>query len=225
MKIYYHPVSTTSRPLMLFAAESGLDIDFQVVDLFTGEHFQPAYAVINPNCQVPMLEDGDFRLTESSAILKYLADKTGSPAYPADLRQRARVNERMDWFNTGLYRDLGYGLVYPQVLPNYKRPDDTLQAGTLAWGREKSKGWLKILDENLIGPRNAYLCGDHVTIADYLGAAYLTLGEVIRVDYSAYPNVSRWLRNMKARPSWPKVNEAFYAYFVAPFKDSPFEGL
>jgi len=42
IKLYYHPVSTTSRPLMLFAAESGLDIDFKVVDLFTGEHLQPA---------------------------------------------------------------------------------------------------------------------------------------------------------------------------------------
>lgn len=225
MKIYYHPVSTTSRSVMLFAAESGLDIDFKVVDLFTGEHLQPAYAAINPNCQVPVLEDGDFRLTESSAILKYLADKTGSPAYPSAPRKRARVNEMMDWFNTGLYRDLGYGLIYPQVLPNYRRPDDKVQAGTLAWGRDKARGWLKILDENLIGPHNDFLCGEQITIADYLGAAMLTLGEVIRLDYSAYRNVTRWLDNMKARPSWPKVNEAFYAHFVAPFKDTPFEGL
>ena len=93
MKIYYHPVSTTSRMLMLFAAETGLKADFQVVDLFTGEHVQPAYAALNPRCMVPMLEDGDFRLTESSAILKYLAEKMGSPLYPADLRKRAKINE------------------------------------------------------------------------------------------------------------------------------------
>ena len=210
---------------MLFAADSGLDIDFKLVDLFTGEHLKEAYAAINPNRQVPVLEDGDFRLTESSAILKYLADKAGSPAYPSDLRKRARVNEMMDWFNTGLYRDLGYGLIYPQVLPNYRRPDDKVQAGTLAWGRDKARGWLKILDEKLIGPRNAYLCGDQITIADYLGAPMLTLGEVIRIEYSAYRNVSRWLGNMKARPNWAKVNEGFYAHFVTPFKDAPFEGL
>ena len=49
MKVYYHPVSTTSRPIMLFAAENRFDLDFKVVDLFTGEHLQSAYAAINPN--------------------------------------------------------------------------------------------------------------------------------------------------------------------------------
>lgn len=225
MKLYYHPVSTTSRPIMLLAAESGLDLEYVVVDLFAGEHVQPKFAGINPSRLVPVLEDGDFRLTESSAILKYLADKAGSPAYPAEPRQRARIHEIMDWFNTGLYRDLGYGLIYPQVLPQYRRPDEQVQAATLAWGREKAKGWLKILDENLIGPQRAWLVGDSVTIADYFGASMLTLGEVIRLDYSAYPNVTRWLDNVKARPAWPKANEAFYAHFVAPSRDTPFEGL
>lgn len=224
MKIYYHPVSTTSRPLMLFAAESGLDIDFKVVDLLTGEHLQPAYAAINPNCMVPVLEDGDFRLTESSAILKYLADKTGSPAYPSDPRRRARVNEMMDWFNTGLYRELGYGLIYPQVFPHHRRATDELQTGTIAWGKEKAKGWLKILDEKLIGSKNAYLCGSEITIADYFGASILTLGELIRCNYSAYPNIQRWLGNMKALPSWPKVNQAFYD-LVGTVRNAPFEAI
>ena len=110
MKLYYHPVSTTSRPVVLFAAESGIELDYQIVDLFTGDQYKPEYSAINPSHQVPVLDDGEFRLTESSAILKYLADKTGSPAYPQDLRKRARVNERMDWFNTGFYRDFSYGL-------------------------------------------------------------------------------------------------------------------
>jgi len=224
MKIYYHPVSTTSRPLMLFAAESGIDVEFQLVDLMTGEHLKPAYAAINPNCLVPMLEDGDFRLTESSAILKYLADKTGSPAYPTDLRKRARVNEMMDWFNSNFYRDFSYGLIYPQVFPNHRRPTDEQQAGTISWGKEKAKRWLQILDENLIGPRNAYLCGDQITIADYLGAPMLTLGEVIRCDFAAYPNVRRWLGNVKALKSWNKVNEAFYGLLGA-FKEMTFETI
>lgn len=224
MKIYYHSISTTSRPLMLFVAENGLDVDFQLVDLMTGEHMKPAYAAINPNCLVPMLEDGDFRLTESSAILKYLAEKTGSPAYPTDIRKRARVNEMMDWFNSNFYRDFSYGLIYPQVFPNHRRPTDEQQAGTIAWGKEKAKRWLQILDANFIGPRNAYLCGDKITIADYLGAPMVTLGEVIRCDFSAYPNVRRWLGNMKGLKSWDKVNEAFYGMLGA-FKEMKFEAI
>ena len=77
---------------------------------------------------VPVLEDGDFRLTESSAILKYLADKFDSPLYPKDLRQRARVNERMDWFNTQLSRDFCFGLVFAQLLPHHKRRSDEARA-------------------------------------------------------------------------------------------------
>ena len=129
MKLYYHPVSTTSRPIVLFAAESGIDLEYELVDLFTGEQYQPQYAAINPSRQVPVLEDEDFRLTESSAILKYLADKTGSPAYPADLRKRARVNERMDWLNTGFYRDFSYGFPIRRSFRSCAGPTITCRRG------------------------------------------------------------------------------------------------
>ena len=208
MKLYYHPASTTSRPLMLFAAESGLKIDFQVVDLFTGEHYQPPFAEgINPNKQVPVLEDGDFRLTESATILKYLAVKTKSPLYPEELKARARVNERIDWINTQLNRDLCYGLVYPQAFPHHKRPTDEHQKGTLSWAKERAAGWLKVMNDHIIGPKNAYLCGDKITLADYYGAPFAALTGVIRSDLSAYPNVKRWLGNMKKLKSWAKTNE------------------
>ena len=205
MKIYYHPASTTSRPLMLFANESGIKVDFQVVDLFTGEHYQAPYEKINPNHLVPVLDDGDFRLTESSAILKYLADKNGSPAYPKELKERARVNERMDWINTQLNRDLCYGLVYPQAFPHHKRPGDELQKGTLSWAKERAAGWLKVMNDHVIGPTNAYLCGNAITLADYHAASYVALAEVIGSDLSAYPNVKKWLGRMKALKSWPQV--------------------
>ena len=58
-----------------------------------------------------------------------------------------------------------------------------------------------------------------------MAACYITLGEVIRLDYSAYPNLGRWLANIKALPYWAKTNEAFYGHFVAPCKDTPFERL
>lgn len=221
MKLYYHPASTTSRIVQQFAVDQGIELEYQVVDLFTGEHRQPEFVGINPSGLVPVLEDGDFRLTESSAIVKYLADKAASPAYPKDLKARARVNEMMDWFNANLYKDLGYGLIYPQTFPHHLRPSAEVQAGTLDWGRKKAESWLKILDESLIGPDKAYLCGDQITLADYLGAEMITAGELVHCSYAAYPNIRRWLGNMKALPSWRKVHETIDG-FAASLKDKSF---
>ncbi len=225
MKLYYHPVSTVSRPIVLFAADNAIPLEYQVIDLMTGEHLKEPYAAINPSRLVPVLEDGDFRLTESSAILKYLADKVGSSAYPKDLRQRARVNERMDWLNTGFYRDFSYGFLYPQIFPFMKRPDEKVQAGTIAWGKDKALSWLKVLDESLIGPKAAYLVGNDLTLADYLGSIMALGGEAIDCKFANYPNICRWLGNMKKLKSWEGVNEAFYKFVVEPNKGKAFVQL
>ena len=73
----------------------------------------------------------------------------------------------------------------------------------------------------MIGPNKRFLCGDRVTLADYMGAEMVALGEVIRSDFKAYPNVQRWLKNMKALKSWPKVHEVIEG-FTASVKDQPF---
>ncbi len=159
MKLHFHPGSTTSRTIMLFCAEAKIDYEPVVVDIMTGAHHQEPFVSLNPSRQVPVLEDGDFVLTESSAILKYLADKVDSPAYPKDLKKRARVNERMDWLNTNYYREWGYHLIYPQVFPHHVREPAAGQEATIAWGKVKSEEWLKLLDEHVIGD-HAYLCGD-----------------------------------------------------------------
>lgn len=224
MKLYMHPVSMTSRPIRLFIADNNIDVEEVVVDLMTGEHLKEPFCTINPNRLVPVLEDGDFRLTESSAILKYLADKIGSPAYPKDLRQRAKVNEMMDWLNTNFYREFGYGLCYPQIFPHLRRPSEEVQKATLEWGKEHSRKWLQVLNDHWIGPRKPYLCGDQITIADYFGASLVTLGEVVRCDFSPYPNIQRWLANMKKRPNWAKVNETFYG-LVEAVKQQPFVAI
>ena len=224
MKLYMHPVSMTSRPVRLFIAENKIDVEEQLVDLMTGEHLKEAYASLNPNSLVPMLEDGDLRLTESSAILKYLADKIDSPAYPKDLKRRAKVNEMMDWINTNFYRDWGYNLAYPQLFPHLKRRSDEAQAATIEIGQQNARKWLKVLNDYWIGPNKQYLCGDQITIADYFGAGIVTLGEVIRCDFSPYPNVRRWLDNMKKLPTWPKVNEVF-DQLVDAVKGQPFHAI
>jgi glutathione S-transferase len=215
MKLYMHPVSITSRPVRLFIAESKIPVEEVFVDLMKGEHYGEAFTAVNPNRMVPVLEDGDLRLTESSAILKYLADKIDSPAYPKDLKQRARVNEAMDWLNTQFYRDWGYGLAYPQIFPHHKRRSEEAQAATVEWGANNSRNWLKLLNDHWLGPNKRYLCGDRITIADYFGVALVTLGELIGCDLSPYPNVQRWVGAIKALPSWGRVNTEFYGYCEA----------
>ena len=212
MKLYQHPASTTCRPLLMFIAEHGLPIDLQVVDLFSGEHLGDDYAAVNPSRLVPALQDGDFLLTESSAILKYLADRFDSPAYPKDLQARARVNERMDWVNTQLSRDLAYGTVYAQIFPHHRRPGDEVQRATVAWGQERAQRWMRVLDQDLLGPKCVFLCGHQITIADYFGAAFAHLAEVIGSDLSRYPNLQRWLDRMKSRPGWEKTYSTIQAF-------------
>ena len=224
MKLYCHPASTTSRIVMMFAAEEGIALDYQIVDLMSGEHLKPEYRALNPNCLVPMLDDDGFLLTESSAIIRYLAGKNGSAAYPTDLKERARVDEAMEWFYSNYYKDHGYGLVYPQVFPHHKRPTEEAHAGSIAWGKQKAQHWLTILDRDLIGPGRKFLCGDKITLADYVGAEMVVLGELVHCTYQDYPNVRRWIADMKALEHWAKVHEVAEG-FVASLKDKQFVSI
>jgi glutathione S-transferase len=211
MKLYMHPVSTGARPVRLMIAEHAIPCEEVFVDLMAGAHHQPPYSDINPNKLIPMLEEDDgWRLTESSAILKYLADKHALRAvYPTGLRERARVNEAMDWVNTQFYRDFGYGLVYPQLFPHHKRRSDEAQGACIEWGQQGAERWLRVLDEHWIGTQKGYLCGDTVTIADYLGSGIVTVGELVGCDFAAYPNIRRWLGNIRQLRSWNEVNAIF----------------
>jgi len=224
MKLYYHPASTTSRPVLQFCAEADISYEPVIVDLTTGEHFKEPYASFNPNCMVPCIDDDGFVLTESSAILKYLAEKHQSPAYPTDLKQRARVNEMMDWFNANLYREYGYHLIYPQIFPHHTRQPDAANKATIEWGKAETRKMLRTLNDHYLGQGKQYLCGDTITIADYFGAALMTAGELIGNDFSAYANIENWLKSIKAMPSWSAVNE-IHNGFAASLKGRSFMTL
>lgn len=202
--LYAHPAATTCRPILMFAEEEGLALDVRLVDVFAGEQCAPAYAALNPNQTVPLLVDGDFRLTESSAILKYLAEQCGSSAYPADLRERARVNALMDWFNTGVMRDLAYGVVYPQVMPHHRRADEAAQQAHLAWSRPLALRWLALLNDHLLGDGRPFLAGRMITLADYFAIGPMLLPELLGEDWARWPQIRRWLGGLKARPGFQR---------------------
>jgi glutathione S-transferase len=222
MKLHMNPVTTTSRPILLLLQDEAIPCDLQIVDLMAGEHKQEPYISLNPAGQIPILEDGALTLTESSAILKYIADKFDSPAYPKELKARAKVNEMMDWFNTSFSRNYCYGLVYPQLMPAvYGGRSDESRTELLDRGRIGSREQLRLLNDHWLGSGKAYLCGQDITLADYLGIGCLTLGEMTRCAFSEYPNVQRWLETMKSRPSWARVHQPFYQV-CASFNEKPF---
>lgn len=209
MRLYHFDGSTTCRPVVMFAHEAGIPLDLVPVDLFAGEQVRPAYLAKNPNGKVPLLEDGRFLLTESSAILKYLAEMSGSRAYPADPQARARVNAQMDWFNTGFYRAYGYGVVYPAVMPDLAHPAPGVQEAVTAAARHESEALLRILNDHMLSDAGPFLGGAEPNLADFLGAAFVTIGEMIGEDFSSRRRVVRWIAAMKARPSWKAANAGF----------------
>jgi glutathione S-transferase len=215
VKLHFDPISTTSRPVLLFLAEHDLDVEQARLDFMAGEHLEDAFAALNPNRQVPVLEDGDLVLTESAAILRYLADVAGSPAYPRDLKARARVNAAMDWINTQFVRDLGYNHLYPQVLPSHAFRSADAAAEVVERGRQGAHRWLAVMNGHMLAADRPFLGGDHLSLADYMGAVHVGFAEAVGFDLSPWPLIEAWLHRMKGRPSWAPVHAAFYGLVAA----------
>jgi glutathione S-transferase len=96
--LYHFPYSQHARRVVSLLEAAGLPYELRHVDMAKGEHLSAAYLVINPNHQVPTLLDGDLKLHESNAILRYLCQKHGlTDWYPADLKHRAQVDQWLDW--------------------------------------------------------------------------------------------------------------------------------
>lgn len=209
MELYLDPVATTSRAVLTFCQQERIPVEVRTVSLMKGEHYQPAFAELNPNRLVPVLVDGDFVLTESSAILRYLA-RTQAPAlYPSEPREAARVDELMAWFESNFYRDFGYQYVYPQLMPHHGRGSEQATAATVEFGRNGASKWLSVLDQHFLRHGGPWLTGDRLTIADFHGASILSLGELVGCDFEGYPNVQRWLAQVKTLPGWQSSHAAF----------------
>jgi glutathione S-transferase len=209
MKLYCDPISTTSRPILMFAAEHGLMLEIEQVSLFLGQHRRTDFVALNPNRCVPVLVDGDFVLTESSAILKYLADRIGSETYPRELHERARVNAAMDWFATNFHNAAGHEFAYPTLFPTLSPLSEAALAELVAAGDAATHRWLAVLDIHMIGRDRDFVAGDSLTIADYLGASVVTLAEAAGIELEPYRNVRRWLSTMHGLPSWDMTYAAF----------------
>ncbi len=219
MKLYHDPFSAHARAVRCFMLDEGCPFDEEISELMSGDQLTEGFDGVNPNRQVPVLVDGGFHLTESAAILKYLADKLHSPTYPQGLKARARINETMDWFNTGFLFNFAYCLVYTSILPDFTSMNAISRADIEHLGAVKSRKYLEVLDRHMLAGHD-YLCGDEITIADYHGAALTNMGTAVNFDFTRYPNVTAWLARMADRPGWEPSFAAFNG-FVAAMRAEP----
>jgi glutathione S-transferase len=176
LKIYGRANSINVRKVLWIADELGLQ--YQREDW--GRGFRPTsdpeFQRVSPFGVVPVIDDDGFILRESNTIVRYLAAKHGrADLYPVDLRERARVEQWMDWAATDLYqgvRPVFLGLVIK--MPAFQDPK-LIEVASADWNRQ-----MNILDAHLeaSGP---YLMGKSFTIADI--PAGLVVNRWLSIDF------------------------------------------
>lgn len=105
LELYYDLLSQPSRAVYLLLKCSGVQFKGTAVDLMKGEHLTPEFKKKNPVQKVPVINDGGFGLSESCAIMKYIAvkNKLAEHWYPkADPKKQARVEEFLNWQQFGI---------------------------------------------------------------------------------------------------------------------------
>ncbi len=176
-----------------------LDTDFQFVpvNLTAGEHRRPDFLRLNPAGKVPVLVDGDLVLTESAAIVMYLAEKYRDKGLlPADLKERAQAYRWVMFAVTELEQPLWRITRHTFLYPEAKRlPQDIILA------REEFAAMATILDRHMEG--REFIVGEGMTIADCV-TAYLIdwANEQHLIDDC--PQLRAYLGRMYARPKAPQ---------------------
>lgn len=214
MKLYHDPISTSSRIVTFCLHDQDISFEDRQISVHAGEQFEPEFAALNPNSEVPVLVDGDFVLTQSGAILKYVAAKHGLDIYPAGLRQRARVDEDMSWFATNFHVFHCAMLSYTYIMPQLAGLDPAVLATVRAIGGQGSRKYLGVLNDHMLASTE-FVRSDRITLADYVGAANVTLGDAAGIDFEEYPNVIRWLSTLRARKGWRPAFGTFEAMIAA----------
>ncbi|XP_076300999.1 glutathione S-transferase 1-1-like [Lasioglossum baleicum] len=196
--LYYTATSSPCRAVLLTAEAIGFPLNLKEIDLMAGDHLKPEYEQINPQKTVPFLVDGDFKLSESRAIMSYLVDEYGkNPRLnPQTPNARALVNHRLHFDLGTLYNALA-NYYYPVVFGRTDEYDPEMYT--------KLRAAFEILNIFLEGQE--YVAGRYLTIADLALAASVSTTEVFGFDMEEYANVTRWMEKMKASaPGYRKAN-------------------
>ena len=92
VRIHHFPKSGHAHRALVFAKLAGIAHEAVLVDLAAGEHKTASFLAMNPNGQVPVLEDGETVVSDSNAILIYLARKYAPNWLPSDPLGEAMCN-------------------------------------------------------------------------------------------------------------------------------------
>jgi len=185
----------------MFAAEKGLDIPMEEVDLMAGENREDAFGKKNPSAQLPCLEldDGSY-ISEITAICEYLEEMNPeNPLIGSTAEERAETRMWARKVDLGICEHLANGFRFSAGLPLFKDRMVTLpeSAEGLISIKEDRLSWL----DGLLGDKT-YICGDRFTIADILLYCFLHFGNNVGQPLNPeYANIGAWFKRMAARPS------------------------
>ncbi len=192
MKLYEFPPTRSIR-VRWTLQELGVPFEAVRVNMRAGEHRQPEFLKLNPAGKVPVLVDGDLVLTESVAIVLYLADKYPEKKLaPTDLRGRAELNRWLLFTATELEQPLWRIAKHSFAYPEEKRlPAEIKLAG------EDFAPMAQVMERHL-GGRN-YVVGDSVSVADFVLAYTLDWASRAKL-LDGFPRLNRYVETMYARP-------------------------
>jgi glutathione S-transferase len=193
MKLYGFGPTRSLRALWGLK-ELDAPFDFEVVNLVAGEHRQSEFLRLNPAGKVPVLVDGDLVLTESAAIVLYLAEKYPEKALlPADLKTRGQVYRWVMFAMTELEQPLWRITRNTRLLPEEKRvPQDVPLA------REDFVQMATVLDRHMEG--RSFIVGEAITAADCVTAYLIDWANEMGL-IEGQPNLQAYLKRMYGRPT------------------------
>jgi GSH-dependent disulfide-bond oxidoreductase len=193
LKFYYSGAPNPTK-VALFLEEAGLPYEAIAVDTRKGDQHKPDYLAINPNAKVPAIVDGDAVVFDSSAILLYLAEKTGK-FLPANT-PKAR-GELLSWM---MFVASGVGPYSGQSVHfrNYAPEKIPYAINRYAYEAQRHFG---IINDRL--GKQKYMVGDGYTIVDMnvWGWARIISNPLGEGALEKFPNLKRLVDEITARPA------------------------
>ena len=197
MKLYG---SKNSRSLRCAWAleEAGATYDYQRVWVTKGEGQSPAFKALNPAAKIPVLIDGDLTLTESAAIVMYVAEKfPASGLMPTDVAQRADVFRWIFYVATEVEPHLWAIAQHRFALPEDKRVPAV--EPTCAWQLQRA---LRALEKSLT--THQFIAGDAFSVADILATHCMTWALSAKLEGVGEASLA-YIERMKARPAFQRA--------------------